>query len=313
VTIATLLKHTVDSAENNRACTFRGSSIVMLQTIIDFSTFVEEKHEYQLKGHVKKKQKTVFELPMNYNFFFKKRGHCPSCSTEAKVVFDDDRSFTLGKDFFATLKVWECENCGWWEIYEDFLEEHDLIDEVDKIQIENLKHAIVKSFKVNDKALPIQALLRELELKKDLLYKIHHYKMEELVQHVFSSFYECVVKHVGQTGDGGKDLIMVLSDEPILIQVKRRTYSDAVEEVSTVRDFLGTMFIENSRKGIIVSTADHFSRGSITVTEQLLNKNKLEKFELVDFHRFCEMLDVIKKNTGKPWENKVEKWLEYKR
>lgn len=304
----------VSQQAKNDAAFFYGSEKLSVEgdnmnnLIFDYSSVITESHEYSLKGEIKNIIRTNHSLPKNYNIFFNKTGVCPSCKKEAKIIFEDSKSFILGKDYFSTLTIWECEFCGWWESRERSDEEYDLIDEVNAYRSEFLTHSIIKSFKVDDKNLPVQALVLELEKRKDLLYDINPYKMEELVQHVFSSFYNCEVQHVGRTGDGGKDLIIVNSDEPILVQVKRRSKKQDVELVSTIRDFLGTMFIENSRKGIVVSTADHFSKGSKKTIEELLDERRLEFFELIDFKRFCNMLNVIKKDNFKPWYNKIEIW-----
>jgi hypothetical protein len=105
-----------------------------------------------------------------------------------------------------------------------------------------LVHAILKEFKTNDVNLPIAALLNALAKDKRLLHQIHPTKMEELAQSVLSDFFNCEVMHVGKAGDGGKDLIVIQKDEPILVQVKRRSKENAVESVSTVRDILGTIY-----------------------------------------------------------------------
>lgn len=276
--------------------------------IFTYSDYIYEKHEFNRIGKVGKVKEIKYELPKNYKLFFRNRGICPSCKTACQIVYQKSKSFTLSLNFYSTIDIWECENCGWWESLEKFTEEKDGIDEVWRLQNETLNYAILKSFKASDKSLPISALLQELERNNSVLYEIDPYKMEKLVQHVFSAFYNCEVKHVGKTGDGGKDLIIVLSDEPILVQVKRRGKNESVEQISTVRDFLGTMFIENSRKGIIVSTADHFSRPSKTTTKKLLSENRLDVFELVDFKRFCEMLDIINYKGKKGWDKLVETW-----
>ena len=68
------------------------------------------------------------------------------------------------------------------------------------------------------------------------------------------------VTHVGQPCDGGKDVILIeAGGDSWLISVKRRQSLSAIEGVETIRNLLGTMVIEGARKGIVVSSADHFS------------------------------------------------------
>lgn len=76
------------------------------------------------------------------------------------------------------------------------------------------------------------------------------------MQYVFSSFYECEGKHVGRSHDGGVDLIMINSDKPILILVKRRTNKNHTESVKSFKEFVGTLTHKMSSNGIYVSTAN---------------------------------------------------------
>jgi len=76
--------------------------------------------------------------------------------------------------------------------------------------------------------------------------------------------------------------------------------------VKGIREFVGTMYIEDANKGIYLSTAKDFSRGSKETAEQLLINRKFERFDLVNYNEFCNMLGVIAKNSYKPWMKLVE-------
>lgn len=280
----------------------------MNKVILDYSTYITDFHEYGTTGPIKNINKKDYKVPNDYKLFFSRRAYCPFCNQDATRVFHDLTSMTFGRDFFTTFTIWECDKCGWWEGFIHNIEEDDLMDEVNRYTEKTLIHSIIRTFNVEDKNLPVQTLLNVLEEEKNVLYHIDPYKLEELAQYVFSSFYNCEVKHVGKTGDGGIDLLIIDSDDPILVQVKRRERSNRVELVSTVRDFLGAMFIENSQRGIILSTAKRFSKGSVDVQQNLLNEKRLDYFELVDFEGFCSMLNVIKKDDIKPWKSAVEKF-----
>jgi len=102
--------------------------------------------------------------------------------------------------------------------------------------------------------------------------------------------------------------LIINSDKPILVQVKRREKTSSVESVSTVRDFLGAMFIRNNYKGIDVSTAKSFSKPSEKVIEDLKNENRLEYFEMFDFSRFSSILKIVDLSRKKNWEFLVETW-----
>jgi restriction system protein len=161
--------------------------------------------------------------------------------------------------------------------------------------------AIVRTFDVSEKLLPLDTLLTHLRKKTSILYDIHPRKMEEVVRYVFSSYYSCDVIHCGKSHDNGIDLIMIDSDEPTLIQVKRRQSPDHVESVSVIREFLGALLVNRSRKGIFVSTADHYSKETFKTIDTILGEDVVTKFDLIDYNRFTEMLSVIKNEKKEPW------------
>lgn len=208
----------------------------------------------------------------------------------------------MGVEMWQFIDVWECDSCGWWEYSNKFSEEKDYGGYgISTQNWDGYKYGIVKKFNIGDKEIPINTLMNELGKKKDILYNIDPYKLEDIAQVVFSAYYNCQVKHVGKTGDGGKDLIIIQSDNPILVQVKRRENPEHIELVKGVREFVGTMYIEGSKKGIYLSTAKDFSKGSKEIATNLLSDRKLDKFDLVNYQEFCNMLGVIKTDKYKPW------------
>jgi len=275
--------------------------------ILSFDDYAFEENSYSKKGKGDGIRTVKYALPKNYDLFFKERGICPSCNQKAKLVHDiyDIRN-ALTADIFQE-KIWECQVCGWWEAEDYFMSDEDLLDDDYNLYKETkLYHSIVKGFNISDLNIPLTTLLNELQKDTKGLYEIHPNKMEELSGYVLASFFDCDVKYVGKSGDGGKDLILIFKDDPILVQVKRRSKENSVESISTIRDLLGTLFIENSRKGMVVSTANHFSKKSLEVKTDLLEENKLDYFELIDFKRFIEMLNLIRVSNTKPWEKLLE-------
>ncbi|WP_041702133.1 restriction endonuclease [Prosthecochloris aestuarii] len=120
-------------------------------------------------------------------------------------------------------------------------------------------------------------------------------KFEKLVGDVMKEFLGCQVDHVGKSNDGGIDLILMHSDRgPIPVQVKRRQADGKVESVALVREFRGAMVLAGFDEGLIVSTADHYSRqamaASVARPEHLLP----QKIDLVDCRRFLDILRVLK-------------------
>jgi len=126
--------------------------------------------------------------------------------------------------------------------------------------------------------------------------------METLVQSVLSDFYPgCEVYRCGSVADGGIDLLLVLSDEPIAVQVKRRTNSDSVEPVSSIRDFLGACQLQEYDSALYVTTADHYStgqRGAQAAAAKAVELGKMKRFDLIDRDKFFGMLNAVNGANG---------------
>lgn len=81
-------------------------------------------------------------------------------------------------------------------------------------------------------------------------------------------FGPCVVHHVGASGgsgDGGVDVYMVKDDEVWLIQVKRRLNSKP-EPIQTIRLLNGVLLREGNCRGMVVTSAEAFSRNAAQET-----------------------------------------------
>lgn len=239
----------------------------------------------------------------NKTLFYEKRGHCPFCNLDIenkaystyKTEYPDwlEGSFSQGED------VWICPNCGWWE-YQYRNSSDAMLDYIRLSEIK-IKTAILRQYETNSKDVPIKALNDYIYKNPRKIYDIHHKKMEELTKSVFEEHYNCEVEMVGKSHDGGKDLILVNSDDPIIIQVKRRTKSDKVEPVSSIRELLGATLLGEAKSCIFVTTADHFSKEAIKASEKAIQKNIVESYDLVDYHRFIDMLNLNKVKEKEPW------------
>jgi len=227
---------------------------------------------------------------------FYEDGICPHCRVTAPVVRHLDECGVPG----LPQLVWaqSCQ-CGWWQIERHGILGPDLgIDAEDHEWahiVRFYRRGILRVFRPQDLELPTLALRKALSQKPDLVYYIHHRKMEELVADVMRDFIgNCEVEICGRSGDGGIDLILVISDSPMAIQVKRRTRASAVEGVQEVRHFLAAMQIRGITKGLFVTTADHFSAQASIVAEVAVNRNLVTAFELMDRHRFFSLINATK-------------------
>ncbi|MEQ8470018.1 MAG: restriction endonuclease [Marinoscillum sp.] len=159
--------------------------------------------------------------------------------------------------------ILKCYNCGWWLIVQNISnrEGHDYL-----VEKRNFIEAIVKKYNIDSLAVPEILLKQHLRKNQKDIYKIHSRKFETLVVDVYKDFFTCEVKHIGGPGDNGIDAYAIIGDIPHIIQCKRRTSTDAVESVSTVREFIGTLVSSNVKKGHIITTAPKFSPNAVELT-----------------------------------------------
>lgn len=259
--------------------------------IIGYKDYYYDKYEYSRIGPNGGTLHEYYVASDLEKFFFKDK-NCPFCGTSLKEVFIGMKSGTMGTDLFYERQVFECPKCFWWTYKTHFSDSDDSIGSINADYTDTRYYAIAKKFDIADKFLPIDVLKYELQKRKDILYNIDPYKLEELCQDILKGIFDCEVLHVGQTGDGGKDLIVLASDDPILVQIKRRQNPNSVELVKGIREFIGTLFIEDRRSGIYISTAERFSAGAKNTVTNLLNQRKLDYFQFIDYDKLCSLIDT---------------------
>lgn len=248
---------------------------------------------------------------------FRDPGWCPYCKKKAGTVFDNTESLRYGMQ--PDIRVWEC-TCGWWDIRREENCDADgfwtggptgMVAVLDPIQPSpTVRHAILKSYRASDQSLPILALRKELVHRGDLLHHIHPRKLEQLVASVLSDFYgNCKATVCGRSGDGGIDVILVESNRPIAIQVKRRERPDKSERVSCIREFIAAMQLNDYYEGMYVTTAENFSSAASRETELAVEKRLIMKCELIDKGRLLDMIGATSRNPIRPWKKHLEQVL----
>lgn len=159
-------------------------------------------------------------------------GWCPFCSKDATRLFKKLDSFTYDFGPWREIHetVWQCD-CGWWQLdFYSYMEDEFQYKDWDKTVYSS---ELIKFF-IGDKDIPIKILRSYLEKHEEKVYQINSKKMEELVASVFREHFQCEVKEVGKSHDGGVDLIMIESDKPTIIQVKRRKSPSRTEAVKEI-------------------------------------------------------------------------------
>lgn len=121
---------------------------------------------------------------------------------------------------------------------------------------------------------------------------------ERFVADVFRANHaDAEVVHVGKPADGGVDVYFVDSGQEWLIQVKRRESPTASEGVSTLRSLLGTLVLEGSMSGMIVSSADHFTYQAARAKDRATDLGF--QLKLIDRGILDRMLDLVL--PDRPW------------
>lgn len=138
-----------------------------------------------------------------------------------------------------------------------------------------------------------------------LWHSIQPTRFEQLVADIFRANYDhATVSHVGKPDDGGVDIVYVdTQQKQWLVQIKRREKPNSTESVSTIRNLLGTLLLENASHGIVVSTADHFSYRAYAAVNRAKECGMI--LRLVDRHALDHMLDGVL--TDKPWLPPLQK------
>lgn len=137
---------------------------------------------------------------------------------------------------------------------------------------------------------------------RDVIYSMDATKFEIFVGSVLKEYHDCEVRHVGQSRDHGVDLIAIIKDEPVLIQVKRRTRPAVTEGVETVKLLLATMFDERASSGILVTSASHFSKDARDWASSSRMRDSQYQMELVDVGDLLDIMKAIRHSTTAPWE-----------
>jgi HJR/Mrr/RecB family endonuclease len=134
-------------------------------------------------------------------------------------------------------------------------------------------------------------------------YTINTRRFEQLDADVFRRNYSAAeVTHVGRPDDGGVDVLLVEADgRQWLIQAKRRESPDTSEGISTVRNLLGAMVLEDARYGVVVSTADHFSYRARQAVGRAHERGMV--LRLIDKRAFDRLLDPLL--PDRPWLSRI--------
>jgi hypothetical protein len=133
-------------------------------------------------------------------------------------------------------------------------------------------------------------------------------KFEVLVGGILADFFDCDVKHVGRTGDGGIDLIVLDADPPLLVQVKRRTRSDATEGLEVVKHLFASLYTAGQRRGMVVTSAQRFTRGAESWARSPALRDNGYELDLVDVSRLLDITRATHSHERPGWLTVLDFW-----
>ena len=108
--------------------------------------------------------------------------------------------------------------------------------------------------------------------------------------------------HLGGTADRGIDLILIRSDEgPRLIQVERRSNLKSSEGVCVVRELNGVLFRENIAKGMIITTASHFTKAALDETTIWTQTGQTYDMQLLAYRDVVDLFNLVPSDPYQPW------------
>lgn len=154
----------------------------------------------------------------------------------------------------------------------------------------------------------LNVLLNEIKATPGDLFLQKPRQFELLVGSVLRNFFKCDVYHVGQSRDGGIDLIVIEADEPIMVQVKRREKTNSVEGLDVVKLLFASMYARGAKKGMLVTTAQRFSADAKSWVHLPSLKDNEFNIELVTFDRLMAMTKTAVTSEVSAWESALSYW-----
>ena len=223
---------------------------------------------------------------------------CEYCSTQLLRV----EEYVDEESSYRNYCLWYCRNCRFWQarFYSD--PSRDCIPPLDF-------YAYISKLREFNGNLPKgcnEELALHIRQYPDLLHSFNATRFEKFVADVFRANYtHAEVSHVGKSGDGGVDVLLIDAEaEQWFIQVKRRGSQKSSEGVSTIRELLGAMFVDGVRTGIVVSTVERFSPDAQGLVAKA--KKRGVAVHLVNKDSFNRMLDPVL--PDRPWLDPISQF-----
>jgi restriction system protein len=228
---------------------------------------------------------------------------CPYCRSQLGAKAKEK---AISGNAWYDIRIKHCDNCGWW-----CADQACELMEGPPLDYTAIK-SVLKKFRVGDLDVPIRDLREHLKKRPEALLDLHPRKFEELIASVFSDHFKCEVELTARTRDGGIDMYLIRTDGTYLVQAKRRSGPRSVEGVQVVRELAGVLLISGYSKGIVVTTAEDFSKPARKAALSSFLENQGYSIELINGRHFLETLQVAKSRDAfvPPWHELLVKPIE---
>lgn len=235
-----------------------------------------------------RKNSVVDDLP-GFEKFPTRARICPYCHI-TMIVDDFYEQGPDGSDRSSGQLLEHCSNCTFWQLHAFRMQGYEARSTI----FYNFDIAVlsskIKEFETEYPNGSLDEVSQWLRRHPEKYNTMSPNYLETLVARVFEAAGTYVeVQHVGRPGDGGIDVLLVDSERNRwLVQVKRREDPASSEPVSTIRNVLGAMVLEGSKKSIVVSTADHFTHQARQAVDRARGKGF--EIELIDRGVFNQII-----------------------
>jgi len=213
---------------------------------------------------------------------------CPVCEALLRIVEDiatDDRTSTM------TL-YYACDNCGFWKFH---------LNDMVGNSYTMIPH--VKRFDYEQKVLSLSHLSKEIFTNREKIYSMNPTRFEIFVGSILSDFFDCEVHHVGKSGDDGIDLLALVSEVPLMIQVKRHCSAYVTEGIDVVKLLFASTFARGGNNGMVVTSAKNFTKPALTWAQLPRIIDTGFKLDLIDINSLMSMVGAVaEKDAPPPWQ-----------
>lgn len=215
------------------------------------------------------------------------KGLCPYC---AEPLAKEHQEVAERSTFYVEALM-SCRICGFWQLHSN-----------DSLMGRYWTVPYARGFQPELQTPALVQLSREIQNAPEKIYGLGPTRFEVLVGGILADFFDCEVKHVGRTGDGGIDLMVLDADDPLLVQVKRRTRADATEGVEVVKNLFASLYAVGSNRGMLVTSAQRFTRGAKSWVRLPALRDSGYELDLVDIERVIDMTRTTTSSDTPPWQ-----------